>query len=573
MEREEQARTDRGASPVPVQQAAPGCCGLGRHVYRLVGFGVAAAALAVAGFLFLRVPPPDGGGAQNPAPPDDRLARLKGHDGLPLFHGWPRPDVALLLSGQQHGYYQPCGCSSPQYGGLVRRFNFLKMIEERGWPVVAVDLGEIADAPSRAGVLTLLKYEYSMKALRRMDYTAVSFGLTETALPLHEAMGSYALNNPSPRVLGTNLLTRVKTGDPFHETIWAWQVGAPKGAPAVGVIALHGPSVEKRIKDPDVRFHRDTAAVLDRTLAELKAKRVELVALLYHGTLQEAERCVSYCAQRRKASPDLPPVGVVLCLTEEDTPPSTPDRVGDTCIVRVGHKGRYVGVVGAYRTGRPDRPWDLRYQLIQVGPEFETPAGKEKDHPVMDLIEEYAERVKAGDYLAKAVRLQKKHSVQLAFPKSTYVGSEACQGCHKQAYKVWADSKHAHAHDTLVSATGPKLRQFDPECITCHVTGFGLEGGFREARATDFLKHVGCESCHGPCSEHAENPKMRRNPELLKAINPFKTPPNETPQAQTLRLNRLHDSCFQCHDNDNSVHFQLDSYWKKIAHPTPRNGK
>ena len=31
--------------------------------------------------------------------------------------------VALLLSGESHGYLQPCGCSEPQKGGLARRYN------------------------------------------------------------------------------------------------------------------------------------------------------------------------------------------------------------------------------------------------------------------------------------------------------------------------------------------------------------------------------------------------------------------------------------------------------------------
>src|SRR5437763_16434877 len=37
-----------------------------------------------------------------------------------LFRSWPKPDLALVLSGEQHGYLLPCGCSRPQYGGLER---------------------------------------------------------------------------------------------------------------------------------------------------------------------------------------------------------------------------------------------------------------------------------------------------------------------------------------------------------------------------------------------------------------------------------------------------------------------
>src|SRR5262245_61436935 len=67
-----------------------------------------------------------------------------------LFREWPKPDFVLLLSGQQHGYVLPCGCSRPQYGGLERRYNFLKSLEQRGWPVVAVDLGDVPQTQAPA---------------------------------------------------------------------------------------------------------------------------------------------------------------------------------------------------------------------------------------------------------------------------------------------------------------------------------------------------------------------------------------------------------------------------------------
>src|SRR5947199_1556928 len=60
-----------------------------------------------------------------------------------LFQGWDKPDLALVLSAEQHGYLLPCGCSRPQVGGLERRHNFLQLLRGKGWPVAAVDLGDI----------------------------------------------------------------------------------------------------------------------------------------------------------------------------------------------------------------------------------------------------------------------------------------------------------------------------------------------------------------------------------------------------------------------------------------------
>ena len=34
-----------------------------------------------------------------------------------LFRDWPKPDLIVMISGEQHGYLDPCGCSRPQIGG------------------------------------------------------------------------------------------------------------------------------------------------------------------------------------------------------------------------------------------------------------------------------------------------------------------------------------------------------------------------------------------------------------------------------------------------------------------------
>src|SRR5262245_16542588 len=60
------------------------------------------------------------------------------------FADWPKPAVTLVLTGQQIGYIEPCGCTGleNQKGGLARRHTLFKQLaEERGWPVVPLDVG------------------------------------------------------------------------------------------------------------------------------------------------------------------------------------------------------------------------------------------------------------------------------------------------------------------------------------------------------------------------------------------------------------------------------------------------
>jgi len=147
----------------------------------------------------------------------------------------------------------------------------------------------------------------------------------------------------------------------------------------------------------------------------------------------------------------------------------------------------------------------------------------------------------------------------VAHAGATYVGSDKCEKCHANAYAVWKSSAHSHAYQTLEKASRPSLRQYDAECVVCHVIGFGYQGGFGGEKQTPNLKDVRCESCHGPASLHVANPK---NQAFREALNPWKAQPGEDGAK---RVGRIDQSCQKCHDTDNDVRWSFDK-WKLIAH-------
>lgn len=59
----------------------------------------------------------------------------------PLLKGWETPSVAIVLSGEQIGYLEPCGCSAKQSGGFARRGDLFEQLRAKKWPVAAFDLG------------------------------------------------------------------------------------------------------------------------------------------------------------------------------------------------------------------------------------------------------------------------------------------------------------------------------------------------------------------------------------------------------------------------------------------------
>ena len=103
----------------------------------------------------------------------------------------------------------------------------------------------------------------------------------------------------------------------------------------------------------------------------------------------------------------------------------------------------------------------------------------------------------------------------LAQERQTYVGVERCRPCHLSKYEAYKDRRYAGTWRVLEMLG----RQRDPECIKCHVTGFGEPGGFVSAEATPHLKHKQCEACHGPGSLHARHPG---NVEYRRQMAPYK---------------------------------------------------
>jgi hypothetical protein len=255
-------------------------------------------------------------------------------------------------------------------------------------------------------------------------------------------------------------------------------------------------------------------------------------------------------------------------------------------IVQVGWKGRYAGLVGAFK--QADGSFDLRYARVPLGEEYITPGDEDaarKANPALGLLDRYAEKVKDDNLMARFPRSQ--HPAQEKDAKLTFVGTDRCVKCHEAEAAKWNETAHGHALDSLEKvAKRPTLRQFDPECVVCHAVGFGYDTGYRDAVSTPALKHVGCESCHGPGSGHAANPKDAK---LLALQAPWRAERTDRlPDVKTMEaMARLNDAerekyplkpaekrmaravaehCKGCHDVENDPQFDLYKYWPKIYH-------
>lgn len=195
-----------------------------------------------------------------------------------------------------------------------------------------------------------------------------------------------------------------------------------------------------------------------------------------------------------------------------------PVESGKSIIVSGFPKGQKLGVLS------------LRLNDGQV-----TGMGHRWQQLMRDVAEDAKVRSVLKDYDRKVAALLKEEELK-PLTGGQYLGAESCVECHQSFAGSWKTTKHSSAFATLERAGKPK----DPECVKCHVVGFGEEGGFLSLKATPGLENVQCEACHGPGREHAAD------------FGPMR------PVGM--------DVCLKCHTPENSPLFNYQEYYEKIKH-------
>nr|MBP9114171.1 hypothetical protein [Polyangiaceae bacterium] len=135
----------------------------------------------------------------------------------------------------------------------------------------------------------------------------------------------------------------------------------------------------------------------------------------------------------------------------------------------------------------------LRYGTEQVR------EGAGKDSAIEEALRAYYKRVNEFNKVNFAERRPSKPGKG----EASYVGVEACTPCHQEERKVWDKTAHAKAYATLST----QYKEFNLDCVSCHVTGYDKPGGSTVTHV-EKLKDVQCETCHGPGSLHTANPKV-----------------------------------------------------------------
>ncbi|MBK6460603.1 MAG: hypothetical protein IPF92_06295 [Myxococcales bacterium] len=457
-----------------------------------------------------------------------------------------RPTVRLYLVSDLAGALEPCGCVKDQLGGMDH-FGALVRAEEASaaayatltaGPLFFMDPDVTADKRGQ----DVAKAETIAKALASLRLAGFAPARNEwaagdqTLASLREASGAPLLFANATPAAGPRTATAVK------------ELGGVK----VGLLGVSAPSRAREGKPLSEPKDGPIQEAVGAALAELEKQGAQVVVLLASIGRGEAKRLAD-------AFPKLLAilVGSPGGAGEANTQAAPIERVGDVLLVETGNHLQTVGVLDLFvrdgsmafadgagleatrkREALSARIDDLRKKIatwetdpsvakadiearraevakleqeravLDKSPtpakgsfyryalrEVRTTLGTDK--LITDKLSAYYKRVNDENKRAFAGRTPR----PTAADEPAYVGIDVCSACHADARKVWNGTAHSRAYKTLEDG----FKEFNLDCVSCHVTGYERPGG-STVTAVAALKNVQCEVCHGAGSLHVKAP-------------------------------------------------------------------
>lgn len=469
----------------------------------------------------------------------------------------PVPDFRLVLVTDLKGYLEPCGCTSNPLGGIDRLAAQVRALREGEVPIVFLVAGDTFFDSSELAPARVDQAKRNAKTLAaildRLEVDAVLPGSIDRAQP-SAWLGELSRDTGFPWLVmnGDTELLRISAGD-----LRLAVIGARDGTSKETLMAAVGTAQAE----------------------------TDLTIVLVDGSRRDANRAGAVDG-----------VDFVVQGGLDEDVPVPPHPVGKAWSLHAGRQGQGVTVVDVFRP-KTDAPfvdrseWSRRARAEQLVRRIE------------DLSSRIAEWEKAGDvnpadldaqrarlaelkrekqsvgapvvesdtnsFFARWIELPKKaprdeqvaklmrehdeavnEANRIAFADVkppplgpddvAYVGSEACSACHQPAYAWWRNHAHGVAYLTLQQ----RNKEYNLDCVSCHVTGYEQPGGSTVTHNLGgALVNVGCESCHGPGAAHAKNPEV--------------SVVRHTPES----------TCVTCHNEEHSDLFDYEAYLKTLVVP------
>lgn len=475
--------------------------------------------------------------------------------------------LRLAILTDLKGYLEPCGCTSRPLGGIDRTAAQIRALRENEAPLLFLLAGDSF-------------FDEAKIDSKRLDQSSRN---ARTLLGiLNELQVAAVLPGQRDRAQPAALLSSLQETSQFpwlamNEPVQGRVVEA--GSMRVGLLG-----VQRNAEESSVR-----AAVA--ALRSVDGAAPDLVVALVDGSRREAGRVAA-----------LEGVDFVVQGGLDEDRPLPPRRSRSGWVLHAGRQGQGLTIVEVQRAGpgafADQSPWSAEVRKAQLDTEIADLRKKieawasssevreadlatqrsrleslEKERQALDGASDAAatkdanvfrarwleldpdsardpevvQRMKAHD---KAVNEANRRAFADLKPPALepgqvgYVGSAACAPCHATEHAWWRGHPHGKAYATLQE----RNKEFNLDCVGCHVTGYGQPAGSTVTHNLDgALVDVGCEACHGPGAAHAKDP----------TIGMVVDPPESV--------------CVACHNEEHSDLFAYEAY--KATLVVPGHGK
>jgi len=370
--------------------------------------------------------------------------------------------LEIVVSADTAGWIVPCGCTSNQSGGLLRRGAFIVKARQTA-DVLVVDAGGAASGTSR---YDRMKFAAVLRGEKIMNVAAHNVGASEAAFGSDELRR--CVKELAAPLVSANV--RAADGEPIVDRVRVVTVGGRRAA-ITGVLS-------PKLAPPGLVAQSPRDAIL-AALADVDPRPDLTIVLAY---VDEAELT--------SLAESLPEVDFILGGPTGQ--PIAPRRVGPVLLATVTNKGKFLAHLKS--SAAPLATWTGA--IVELDKRWPDDATQKEN------LSAFYRELAAADVAAMETSFA---GVRDDYPPNYAVaGTAACVRCHTADGAAWSESSHAHAWKTL-TVTGAHV---DSSCQQCHTTGFGKPAGFVSAKRSAARYDVGCESCHGPSQTHADKPSI-----------------------------------------------------------------
>ncbi len=468
-----------------------------------------------------------------------------------------KPSFRLAVVADLKGYLEPCGCTSDPLGGIDRMAAQIKALRKDGVPLIVLLAG---DAFFDAAPLEPERVDQANRNAKTLVAILNQLGV------------SAVLPGPRDRAQPAETLEALRTAAEFP---WLAMEGD------TDVVMQEAGALSVAVVGARRSTERDAVIAAVGTARG----RADLAIVLVDGARRDANRIGA-----------IEGVDFVIQGGLDQDAAMAPRQAGRAWVLHASRQGQGLTVVDVYRRqkdgpfidqsewSRTERSAQLDRQIEELAEKIEAWESKGDVNPadlepqrarLVDLQKERAEldapvaNADGNAFIAHRLELRKgspsdsevvalmrvhdkavNDANRIAFADLkppplgpddvAYVGSAACSACHQSAYAWWRNHAHGVAYLTLQQ----RSKEYNLDCVGCHVTGYQQPGGSTVTHNLDGqLRNVGCESCHGPGAAHVKEPEGG-----IVHVTPEST-------------------CVVCHTKEHSDLFDYEAYMKTLVVP------